>query len=71
MTKLYIDLFIMSLVTAILYILLIFFNKITMQHFKISWHYYTYVMLYSFLVLPYYKLMPLIGCLFPKQDASN
>lgn len=64
-------LFIMSIVTGGLYLLLKLFSRITMRYFKMAWHYYTYIMIYSFFVLPYYKFISLIEPLFPKQNGND
>ena len=50
-------LFIMSVVFGILYLALKILSSITLKFFKVSWHYYTYISIYLFLVLPYHKLI--------------
>ncbi len=71
MTNLCINLLIMSIVTGGLYLLLKLFSRITMRYFTMAWHYYTYIMVYSFFVLPYYKFISLIESLFHKQNGND
>ncbi|MDD2477033.1 MAG: M56 family metallopeptidase [Dysgonamonadaceae bacterium] len=58
---LYNQLFIMSFAFGGLYLILKAINVITSKYFKASWHYYTFTAAYLFLLLPYYKLIPLLG----------
>ncbi len=58
---LYNQLFIMSFVSGGLYLILKIINTATKRYFKASWHYYTYIVIYTFLLLPYHKLVSLFN----------
>ncbi|MDF2987974.1 MAG: peptidase BlaR1 [Eubacterium sp.] len=57
--NLYNQLFVMSIVAIGLYLILKLFSTMTMRYFSSSWHYYTYIGIYIFLLLPYHKLLAL------------
>ncbi|WP_169729996.1 M56 family metallopeptidase [Thermicanus aegyptius] len=48
----------MSVVAGALYLILKILNKLTGKYFTARWHYYSYLILYSFFLVPYYKLVP-------------
>lgn len=54
---LYNQLFIMSIVSGLTYLILKILSPVTMKYFKASWYYYTYISIYLFLLLPYHKLV--------------
>lgn len=59
--NLYNQLFVMSVIAGGLYLILKLFSAATMKYFKASWHYYTYAAVYTFLLLPYHKLVLLFN----------
>ena len=71
--NLYNQLLVMSIVTGGLYLILKLFSAVTMKYFTASWHYYTYIAVYTFLLLPYYKLVLLFHFNFNQisQKAEN
>jgi beta-lactamase regulating signal transducer with metallopeptidase domain len=59
--NLYNQLFVMSIVAGGLYLILKIFSMVTTKYFKASWHYYTYIAVYMFLLLPYHKFISLFS----------
>lgn len=57
-THAYDALFLMSVVAGTLYLILKMFSKLTGKYFSAGWHYYSYLVLYSFFLVPYHKLVP-------------
>lgn len=53
----YNQLFIISIIAGVLYLILKVFSKVTMKFFNASWHYYINIAVYTFLLLPYHKLV--------------
>ena len=58
---LYSELIIMTFVFGVLYLILKIFSNATLKYFKASWHYYSYFIVYTFLLLPYHKIISLFG----------
>lgn len=58
-------LLVMSAAASGLYVLLRLSRRWTHRYFRATWHYYTHVLLYSFFLLPYFKLVPLLGLQLP------
>lgn len=52
-------LFYMSIIASGLYLLLKLLSAVTNRYFTSAWHYYTYIIMYLFLLLPFQKLLPL------------
>ena len=61
MLNLYNQLFLMSIIGTGLYLILKLSSGITLKYFKASWHYYSYISVYLFLLIPYYKLAALLN----------
>ncbi len=59
--SLYYQLFIMSIAVIGLYLILKLFHKLTLKYFTASWHYYTYLGVYMFLLLPFHKVISLLS----------
>ena len=57
-THAYDALLLMSVVAGALYLILKMFSKLTGKYFSAGWHYYSYLVLYSFFLVPYHKLVP-------------
>lgn len=57
----YNKLLIMSIVCGLVYLILKILSPLTMKYFKASWHYYTYITVYLFLLLPYHKIISLFN----------
>ncbi|NGP46742.1 M56 family metallopeptidase [Bacillaceae bacterium SIJ1] len=55
----YQQLFLMSVITGMFYLMLKVFQKKTNRSMSARWHYYTSVFVYLFLVLPYHKVLSL------------
>jgi len=54
----YDELFLMSVVAGALYLILKMFGKLTGKYFSAGWHYYSYLVICSFFLVPYRKLVP-------------
>lgn len=57
--NLYNHLIAMSIVAGGLYLLLKIISKGTVKYFTASWHYYSYIVIYLFFLLPYHKIISL------------
>lgn len=66
MERIYIALLVMSAVTTALYLLLKLCGKWTRRYFTGSWHYYSYSLLYTFFLIPYFTLLSLFNIDFAK-----
>lgn len=58
--NLYHQLFNMSAAAIGLYLILKLIHNVTLKYFTASWHYYTYMVAYMFLLLPFHKVFSLI-----------
>lgn len=58
LTHLYNQLLIASFAASLLYLILKLFSKWTQRYFKASWHYVSYVLVCTFFLIPYQKLLP-------------
>lgn len=68
---LYNQLFIMSIVAGGLYLVLKLISVVTVKYFIASWHYYTYIAIYLFLLLPYHKLILLFHLNYNHQAGND
>ena len=57
--NIYNQLLIMSIVAGGLYLVLKLLNVLTPKYFTAAWHYYSNLMMYSFFLVPYYKIVSL------------
>lgn len=47
----------MSLIAGLLYLILKIFSTLTDKYFSVAWHYYSYLFISSFFIIPYYTLL--------------
>lgn len=67
--NLYHQLLIMSIVAGGLYLILKLFSPVTLRYFTTAWHYYSYIFLSTFFLIPYYSVLPRSGLHFiPRID---
>lgn len=59
--SLYIQLLVLSLVTSGLYLILKGISRLTMKYFHAVWHYWTYLFIFSFFIVPYHYILNLWG----------
>jgi beta-lactamase regulating signal transducer with metallopeptidase domain len=71
LNNLYNQLFIMSIAVSVLYLVLRLLNTVTMKCFSAVWHYYTYTLVYMFLLLPYHKLIKIFHQIFGLKSGIN
>lgn len=55
--NLYNQLVFMSLIAGLLYLILKIFSTLTDKYFSVAWHYYSYLFISSFFIIPYYTLL--------------
>lgn len=70
MLDFYYPLLIMSAVAAALFLILRLLSKWTQKYFTATWHYYSHVLLYTFFIIPYFKLVSFLGLNVP-QTVQN
>ncbi|PYI52085.1 M56 family metallopeptidase [Paenibacillus flagellatus] len=73
MTFVCLSLLVMSAVTSALYLVMKLCARWTHRYFTASWHYYSYNLLYTFLLIPYFGLLPFLGIKVPdaiRNDAE-
>lgn len=58
------QLLIMSIIAGGLYLIQKFFSALTLKYFTAAWHYYSNLIMYSFFVVPYYKIVSLFDLNF-------
>ena len=54
----------MSFIAGLLYLVLKLLSAVTLKYFSVAWHYYSYLFICSFFVIPYYFLLSVL----PKYD---
>ncbi|HZX21381.1 MAG TPA: hypothetical protein VFF25_03205 [Clostridia bacterium] len=54
---LYNQLLLMSIITGLLYIILKLFSIVTHKYFSSAWHYYTYLLISTFFLIPYHSVL--------------
>jgi bla regulator protein BlaR1 len=69
--NIYYELFVVSIVTGALYLVLHSFKPKTLRLFSAKWHYYILLSLYLFLILPYHGLLSIIVVNFEPKGASG
>lgn len=57
--SLYIQILVLSLVTSGLYLILKGISRLTMKYFHAVWHYRTYLIIFSFFIIPYHYFLSL------------
>lgn len=67
----YEQLFIMSVTAGGLYLILKLLSALTAKYFTVAWHYYSNLVMYSFFVLPYYKIVSLFHLEFHLDTGST
>lgn len=58
--NIYNQLLIMSIVAGGLYLVLKLLSVLTLKYFTATWHYYSNLIMYSFFLVPYYKIVSLL-----------
>ncbi|MFZ3130487.1 MAG: M56 family metallopeptidase [Desulfosporosinus sp.] len=58
------QLLIMSVIAGGLYLILKLFSALTLKYFTAAWHYYSNLIMYSFFLVPYYKIVSLFDLNF-------
>ncbi len=71
LVDIYYHFLVMSAVATGLYLLLRILRPLTLKVFSASWHYYTGVFLYLLFLLPFYKLVSIIGSSIEHAAASD
>lgn len=66
MSDVYYHLFLMSVTAAALYLILRLLSKWTQKHFTATWHYYSHVLIYTFFIIPYFKLVSALNLMIPE-----
>ena len=54
---LYNQLLLMSIIAGLLYIILKFLSTVTHKYFSAAWHHYTYLLISTFFLIPYYSVL--------------
>ncbi|MFJ7913769.1 MULTISPECIES: M56 family metallopeptidase [unclassified Lysinibacillus] len=71
LVNLYQQLFIMSFVTGIFFLIFKLLNAKAFTLFSARWHYYTSIFIYSFLFIPYHKLGLVFSYKFNQENTSE